>query len=35
MESPSMLKVSGAWQKWEGTSKMCLHYTSHENGVLV
>ena len=33
MESPSMLNVSGAWQKWDGTSKVYLHYTSHENGV--
>ena len=32
-ESPSMLKVSDAWQKWDGTSQVCLHYTSNENGV--
>ena len=31
MEFPSMLKVSGAGQKWDGTSKVCLHYTSHKN----
>ena len=30
MESPSMLKVSDAWQKWDGTSKVCLYYTSHK-----
>ena len=29
-ESPSMLKVSDTWQKWDGTSKVCLHYTSHK-----
>ena len=30
---PLNAKVSDAWQKWDGTSKVCLHYTSHENGV--
>ena len=24
VESPSMLKVSDAWQKWDGTSKVCM-----------
>ena len=33
MEFPSMLKVSGAWHKWDGTSKVNLHHTFHENGV--
>ena len=26
-------KVSGAWQKLGDTSKVCLHYTSHDNSV--
>ena len=30
---PLNAKVSGAWQKWGGTSKVCLHYTSHKNGI--
>ena len=30
---PLNAKVSGAWQKWDGTSKVCLHYTFHKNGV--
>ena len=25
-----MLKASGAGQKWDGTSKVFLHYTSHK-----
>ena len=33
MESPSMLKMSGAGPKWDGTSKVHLHYTSHKSGV--
>ena len=27
---PLNAKMSGAWQKWDGTSKVCLHYTSHK-----
>ena len=27
---PLNAKVSGAWQKWDGASKVCLHYTSHK-----